>query len=343
MPVSSTDATGGDVGQAEIVDVNTASSSEADANTGVGSYEEAVEAALKAPEATPASEQGSKEPVSKDPTGAPPQADAEIPEDELEKYSKGAQRRIRELVEAKNTARTEVESFQKEIGDLKPKAEQLDQITGFMREHDITPEHLNNTLGITAMINRGEYDKVVPVLESLLDQVRKASGDVLPPDLQQQVDLGYITEAHAKELNKAKIANKRSEATAQQERARGETERQQREVNTLVTTVATAADAWNAEQVASDPDWNQKRDLVTEKAELELRRLGPQGYPRTDKDARALLDKVKKSVEAEIGRFRPAPKAIDNVTGRPVSPRSAAQPASYLDAVDAGLANARNG
>lgn len=345
MTDSSTEAAGVPADGGVPQDVKPAESSAADATTGVDSYRAAVDAALGESEAPPASEPDPlKGPDSKDPTGAPPQPNpGEIPEEELQKYSKGAQRRIRELVETTKSVKGEFEQVQRDLTELKPKAERMDELSGFMREHAIQPEHLNNALGLTAMINKGDYQSALPVLEALLNQVRSAAGEVLPPDLKSQVDLGYITEKHAKELHKAKLAEKRATDAVQKTQERETTERAQRELNVLVGTVTKAADAWSQEQATSDPDWNQKRDLVTDAMELELRKLGPEGYPRTEKAVRDLLVKVKQAVDGRTARFRPTPKAIDNVTGRSPSPRSSAAPASYLDAVNVGLAASRSG
>lgn len=342
MPDSSTE-TAVEQTETTTTDVNAAASSEAGKEQGVGSYLDAVDAALKDPEATPASdEQGSKEPATLTPEAAAP-TDAEISEEELEKYSKGAQRRIRELVEVKKAAEAQVEPLRQEIETIKPKAQRLDELTGYMREHEITPDHLNNALGLTAMINRGNYREALPVLENLLNQVRSAAGEVLPDDLQQRVNLGYITEADAKELNRAKAAEKQTAAQVQKDREKAATERAQREVKQTVDLAVNSAEAWHKEQVTSDPDWNLKRDLVTQRMELELHRLGPQGYPRTEKAVRDLLDQVKKDVETGIKNFRPAPKAITPITGNGASPRSTAKPTNMLDAIEQGLANAHGG
>lgn len=346
MTVSSTESVGAEAStDVNTQDVNAVDSSATETNQGVGSMLDAVKAAIADPEATPASEQGSKEPASPtSPEDAKKPDEAELSDEELQKYSKGAQHRIRELNEKSKAARAEVEQFRTELDTVKPKAERLDQLTGYMQEHRITPDHLNNALGITAMINRGEYDKALPVLENLLQQVKGAMGEVLPAELKQRVDLGYMTEADAKRLHKAELARHRTEQQAQTEREQREAQQAQRDLDSLVTKVATAADAWNAEQATSDPDWNLKSALVAERMETELYRRGPQGYPRTEKDVRALLTDAKKHVEAQVGRFRPAPKPIDTqINGRSPSPRSAAAPTSMLDAVKAGLANANGG
>lgn len=342
MPDSSTE-TAVEQTDTTTTDVNAAESSEAGKVQGVGSYEDAVNAALgEGPEATPVSdEQGSKEPAPVLPEAKP--ADTEVSEEELAKYSKNVQDRIRRLVEVRKAAEAEVEPLRQEIETMKPKAERLDELTGYMRQHEITPDHLNNALGLTAMINRGNYREALPVLERLINDVRMRAGEVLPDDLQQRVNLGYITEADAKALHQAKTAEKQTADQAKKEREKVETERAQREVNAVVDTAVTTADTWHQEQATTDPDWNLKRDLVTQRMELELLRVGPKGYPRTKQAVRDLLDRVKKDVEAGIKNFQPTPKAITPIHGNGASPRSAAKPSSMFDAVEQGLAKAHGG
>lgn len=315
-------------------DVTSESSAETQ-DQGVGSLIDAVNTALgeAKPEATPAS----TEPDSKEPVPKPEEGD-ELSDEEKRQLSVSAQRRFRELVDARRTVEAERDTIRQEVDTLKPKAERMDHLLGYMRTNNVAPEHLDNALGLTALINKGDYDKALPILENLISQVRSAAGEVLPEDLQQRVRLGYITEADAKELHKARSTAKRTTERAEQDRQRAEQERAQAELSTMVNTAASAADDWHREQVASDPDWNLKRDLVTQRMELELHRLGREGYPRNRESVRKLLDTVKAEVEQGLKRFRPAPKPIaPPPTGGSASPRSAAMPKSALEAVNIAL------
>ena len=319
------------------LDANPASSTGAE-NQGVGSALDAVNAALgETTDATPAAdEQDSKEPDPKLDGQQKTEAE-EISEEELEQFTKSQQHRIRELAAKTKEARGEVETVRQELETIKPRAEQMDQLVGYMRQHEILPDHLNNALSLTAMINKGDYRQALPILEGLIGQVRNAAGEVLPDDLKTQVNLGYITEAHAKELHRARTSERNTVARVQKEREQEHGERVKREQATTVTRAVNAAETWHQEQVTSDPDWNLKRDRVTRDMELELRRLGPDGYPRTESDVRKLLDKVKADVEKEANAFRPTPKAITPAIGGSVSPRSTAKPQSAMDAVNMAL------
>lgn len=333
MTVSSTESVdpGTDI---QEPDVTTADSS--NANEGATSIYDAVNAALKGKEESPASE----EPDPNDPDSqAPTDDDDELSEEEQQRLSERSQRRFRDLVERRKAAESQVAEIQQELEAIRPKAERMDELLGYMQANNIPPDHLNNALSITAMINKGNYASAIPVLESLLSQVKAAAGEVLPPDLQREVELGYITENRAKELHKSRLAGERAQQSAEEQRRQFEAERQRAEVSTLVETVTRAGDAWSAEKAKSDPDWNLKRDRVQEKVELELRRLGPEGYPRSAEAVRQVLEQALEKVEAEIRRYRPAPKQIDSSpTGGSASPRSAAQPKSLMEAVDMAIA-----
>lgn len=336
MTVSSTE--GAESAEVPTQDATPAESSAADPSEGVVSLSERIESALNPEqEASPAPQ----EPGSKEPDSASTEDDTSFSEEELKHLSEKTQHRFRKLVELQKTAEGRATEIQQELEAVKPKVEQMDKLSGYMREHGIQEQHLDNALGLTAMINRGD-PAAIPVLENLLGHLRQVTGDVLPPELQKRVDLGYLTEDDAKNLHKANLRANRVEEQSKQERERGEADRRHKDAETVTRTAAETADTWNAEQVKSDPEWNLKRDRVTEKMELEvhrrLRDQGPEGFPRTPQAVRELLDKAKADVEKELKLFRPAPKAINpSPTGGSASPRSVAKPASVMDAVNMAL------
>lgn len=319
-------------------DVNSAESSTTE-NEGAASLSDVISTALKDSdeEAAPASEeQGSEEPDS-----TSTEDDDELSDEEKRHLSERTQNRFRDLVDKRKAAEVQADEFRKELDTLKPKAEHMDRLTGYMQQHAISPDHLDNALGLTAMINGGDYERALPILESLLSQVKSAAGDVLPADLQKRVDLGYITEADAKALHKAQLRNQRSEQKTEQDRQRQETERQQNETRAVVDQAVRTADAWTQEQANSDPDWNLKNDRVSEKLELEINRRvrqnGIEGWPKTEKEVRDILQKCKSDVEAELRKFRAPLKAINTPSGGSPSPRSQAKPESVMDAVNQAL------
>lgn len=311
-------------------------------DNGVTSYLGAIDQALgeKTEESPASKEADSKESVSE---VEKPKDPFEMSEAEKRQLTASQQHRIRELAEVTRNAKAEVETVRQEVESLKPKAERMDELSNYMQQHDISTEHLNNALGLTAMINAGKLDQAIPVLKALLQECELRAGDVLPEELRTRVQYGYISEQDAKRMHKAETARAAEFARMQQTEQRRQQQEQSNAVQQLVNSVARTADAWTSEQQTSDPDWNLKRDIINEQVELILRRNGPDGYPRTEKATRELLNKVKQDVEQRIGKFRPAVKAINPpVTGSAASHRSAAKPGSYLDAIEIGLSMPRN-
>jgi len=338
MPVSSTEPA--ENISTESLDVHAESSPAPD---GVTNLMDVVNTTLGGgqEEAPTSMEHGSEEPDPNTPDDDQEQQSDELSEEELARLSERTQKRFRELVEQRRSAESKVQQFQMELDALKPKAQRMDELLGYMQTNGIAPEHLNNALGIVSMINRGDYQSALPVLENLVQQIRHAAGEILPPDLQREVQLGYITEARAKELHKARLSEHRAREMAQMQAQQTAAERHQQQLQTLVNSAASAADEWSREQAKSDPDWNLKQDRITEKVELELHRrlqMGPENYPRTREEVRALLDQCRKQVEDEIRRYRPAPRPSKPFpTGGNASPHSAAKPKSLMDAVNMAL------
>jgi len=341
MTVSSTDAAENISTDLENHDVPAESSPAPD---GVKGIMDVVNTTLgEAPEEAPTSmEQGSEEPAPENPADdQQPAEENELSEEELAKLSERTQKRFRELVELRRAAEGKVQEVQMELEALRPKAQRMDELLGYMHTNGIEPEHLNNALGIVSMINKGDYQSALPVLENLVQQIRHAAGEILPPDLQREVQLGYITEARAKELHKARLSEHRAREMAQMQAQQVAEERHRQQMQALVNSAASAADEWSREQAKSDPDWNLKQDRITEKVELELHRrlqMGPENYPRTREEVRALLDQCRKQVEDEIRRYAPAPRPSKPFpTGGSASPHSAAKPKSLMDAVNMAL------
>lgn len=338
MPDSSSAA---EISEVTVSDAPIAESSTA-GTTGVNSYEAAFDAALAGTEASPAAkEPGSKEPDPVPNPDAPPAPSPdELTDEEKKGLSERAQQRFRDLANSKKESVAEVNTLKERMAELEPKVQQYEQLQGYMQTNAISEAHLNNALTLTAMLNGGRFADALPILEGLVQQTRQLVGDILPPELQTQVDLGYITEAHAKELNKARKGQENLQSRVEKDQQRQAADRAQRESEAIVATSVKAADAWHAEQVLRDPDWNQKSSLVSQQMELALLKGGPDKFPKSEKEVRDLLDGILKTVDAQVGKFRPAPKPITpDATGGSSSARSAPKPASYEEALEAALRN----
>lgn len=296
-------------------------------------YLEAVNKVLgEGAEESPASEKGEGKP-SPEPKKDVKAEDADPSEDELKRYPPNSQKRIRQLLDQRNEIRTRYEA---EVSALKPKAEHLDRITGYLQEHGIDPQEFDNTLEITRMIKTGDYDNALQVITPIYLELAKRAGKILPSDLQEEVRLGHITEQRARELHESRTRSENLTERQKQDQARREEREAEERSRRVVTTAAGAADEWAKAKAASDPDWSLKQDDVAAEVERMILK-DPQRYPKSKEEAVALAEEALKVVEARIKRFAPRPSERRVPVHQPASPRSAAKPKTYMEAVDLAL------
>jgi hypothetical protein len=284
-------------------------------------------------EESPASESGEGKPSPK-PDKVVEAEQADPTEDELKRYPPNSQKRIRQLLSQRDEIRGQLEA---ETSALKPKAEHLDRITGYMQAHDIAPEEFDNTLEITRMFKAGQFEELLPILTPIYLEVAKRAGKVLPEDLRQEVRLGHMPEARARELHEARTRSGNLTERQEQERARNEEREQEAQRSRIVHSAATAADDWARQKGTSDPDWSLKQDDVAEEVERIILK-DPGRYPQTREEVVAISEEALKKVEARMKRFAPPPTERRVPRSQPPSPRSKAQPKTYEEAVELALA-----
>lgn len=285
-----------------------------------------------APTAEPRSPQGEVDP------NKPPAPDpSELSDEEKRTFSEKAQQRIRELAAQKNEARTALENFTKspEQIELKDKAERHDQLSGFLTRNGITSQEANNSLELTRLIKAGDFRTAYDLMKPIYSELEKRAGEVLDPDLHNDVRLGHVPVERAQELQRLR-ASASIQETRQQVAENRQSEQQQSEASKqFVATIAKGADDWAKTKALSDPDWDKKQDQIAEIVELDLRR---NGFPKTVAETIQRSEKALEEVNRRWKTLRPGPVEIrPNLgNGRP-SARSDAAPKSALEAIEQAL------
>lgn len=322
--------------------VETASTTVTPETTEPTSVLDAVEAALKndgveagSPPAANRSEEADPKP-----TGDTPAKDdsGDLSEEDKKQFSPRAQERIRDLATQKNELRGQVEQLTSQLEPLQAKASNFDTLTGYLSEHNISAKEANNALEITRLIKGGDYDTAMKIVAPIYQELAKKTGGVLDSDLREDVRLGHIPLARAQEIQRGRVVEtntrEREQVRTETEQRRDEDARKQ-QITEHVTTVAKAADDWAKGKAASDPDWNQKVDLVAAQVNVMISR---DGFPKSVAEATAINEKALAEVEKRIGAFRPAPKPINPARpqGSP-SARDLPAPKTALEALERGL------
>lgn len=270
------------------------------------------------PAASQAVEGADKSVADTDPLG-------ELTDEELKRYGPKTQKRMRQLLQERGDERKKVEA-------LEPKAKAFDQIDEFAKQNRLSHEEVGIVLELGALIRNDPskaFERLTPIYRKLAETV----GAVLPDDLQEQVNLGYITKEAASELAKLRGTSHLNETRLKEQTERTEQERQQQQTQAHVNECRKTANAWEAARKGTDPDWNLKQEEIGRRLRLSVYE---NGYPDSQDKVVKLLDGILKEVNDSLGRFRPKPAEKRPVIGT-ASSRSNAEPKSALEAAELAL------
>lgn len=318
----------------QISDVSATVDSSNTETQGDKSLLESVQAALKegATEASPGSgpepeASGSPKAAVADPVTDEPLGD--LTPEELSKYAPKTQRRMQHLLQQRH-------EFESRATAAEEKATRFDQIVGYTEANRLSNDDVAAIFEIGALVKNDPekaYDKLLPVFL----HVSKLTGRVLPPDVEERVNLGYLPKQDAQELvrlqtrtalNEQRLADQAKQSQEAQERNLAET--RDREIQSTAV-------AWEEQRTKTDPDWSSKKDLVLSVMQADA---AQKGYPSNKAETIALLNGALEKVDAQLARFRPQPKAITPVLGTS-SASATAEPKSALEAARMAVGGAR--
>jgi hypothetical protein len=249
----------------------------------------------------------------------PPTGDPD--EEELKHYHSKTRKRITQLV-------TRAKEAEGKLAEFEPDATAFRRIQSFVSDAGINAEEFNLLLQVGKNLKNNPAEalkQITPYVNELL----LLTGEVLPDDLKIQVEQGYLTEGHARELARARAGQGLSQAQLAQREQRDAQQREQPQRTAHVTAVQTTISNWEAKESANDPDWNLKQDRIKDLIELAVRR---DGFPKTTQAAVDLAKKAHETATNEIRRFAPARKAVTPLPNA-ASTQAKAKPASLLEAM----------
>jgi hypothetical protein len=203
----------------------------------------------------------------------------------------------------------------------------------FLDDNGVEAQEAVNALEVAALAksNPAEaWKRLKPWLQDLL----VAAGEVLPQDLQQRVQAGELSQEAAYEVSRSRatVTSVEKQRSFEQQQA---DRRREMEAGAAVTG---AAEAWEADRRAKDPNFDAKLNpLVREVAFLQA----TEGKPATAEGVRDQLQRAYKAVNAGfvppvVATPRPQVRpAIRPVTGGQVAGQAKPEPNSVLDIVRA--------
>jgi hypothetical protein len=242
-------------------------------------------------------------------------------DEELSRYHSKTRKRITQLV-------TRAKEAEGKLTELTPDAEAFSRIKSFVSDAGINAEEFNLLLQVGKNLKNNPAEalkQITPYVNELL----RLTGEVLPEDLKTQVEQGYLTEDHARELARARSTAGLSQAQLAQRDQRDAQQREQSQRAEHVTAVQTTISSWEAKESANDPDWNLKQDRIKDLIELAVRR---DGFPKTTQAAIDIANKAKETATAEIRKFAPSRRAVTPLPNA-ASTQAKAKPATLIEAM----------
>ncbi len=246
--------------------------------------------------------------------------------------------RWKEMVNENKELKTRVEEYE---ATYKEPAERYERINQFLVDHDLGGDDFKNMLDIGAAM-KNDPTRALELIEPYYQGLLRANGKVLPDDVKEKLDAGYIDEDTAYAMAAERARNQNLESRLDRDRQRQEqTEEQRRHSEErsrhekLTKDMQSAVAAWE-QQWSSDPDYSKLMPFVRDRVVSMMR----QEMPDSPEKAVEIAKQAKEAVEKEMAAVMPKKEPIEPLNGgasTPTQPR--AEPKSSLDVVNNALAN----
>lgn len=194
-------------------------------------------------------------------------------------------------------------------------AERYRQVDTFIRDNGMSAQEAADLLTVGAMAKSNPakaWELARPWVENLL----KAAGEVLSPELQQAVRDGQMTQEAAYEVSRSRA----SVASMEASRTFEEQRREQQTRDEHSRSITTAAEDWETDRRAKDPNYDTKLEQIHR--EIAWRHHNGD-VPKTPAEVKAQLDDAYKAVNAALTPAATPPAAAP---GRQAPPRTAKTP-----------------
>lgn len=205
------------------------------------------------------------------------------------------------------------------------------QYDNFCRTNGISEDEANTLFDIGALMKNNPI-KALEKLTPYYNQLLQVTGNVLPPDLAQQVKDGYINEPHAYEISRQRAMIHHNNVMAETRTVQQQQATQQ-DYQKLSTDIQGALANLESTWQKSDPDYKLKSSRIQDRMKLTwLDMSQKRQMPRSKEEAVQIAERVKKEVERELRQFTPK-KAVNTVNGGGGVSQMKTEPKSTLDII----------
>lgn len=182
--------------------------------------------------------------------GAKDDGDGEfrLSDEEFAKLPDGARKRIGHL-------NARAKRAERELADLQPVAQRMDELEGFVRENGIEAPHLSAAFGMMAKLAQGDFKGFLSDIQPYVDHARSNMGEIIPDDLMKMVEDGDLTEEAAKRFALERAQRSQAEARAEKSSKQLEQVNAQTASQRAVAEIASALQEHEASLSSREADW----------------------------------------------------------------------------------------
>lgn len=286
-----------------------------------------------------------------DPKASEAKGDGTDQKDQDEKLPFHNHPRWKELIAEKNDLKSQVE-------DLQVSSQFGRVIHDYMEQTGLSDDNLTELLQIGAGALT-DPQSVIPRVEKFLNDLKAATGDTLPDDLQDKVNQGYITEEDALEMSRLRASQNRFQAQQRQSQDTA-ADQERRRATDQVSRSVNAANTWAQQRQKDDAGFAARQGMVSDRATAiinalvasgQIKRLPTGEVLTTPEQAVEILQMADRDVLGQIQKLggtngaepkpeiKPSPLSTQTGTSRPnASVRKDVREAKSLaEAIDIGL------
>ena len=217
-----------------------------------------------------------------------------------------------------------------EKNEYKRGHEQYEKIQSSLREMRLSAEETAQGLSIMGLM-KSNPQAALEALQPIINNLQQVTGQIIPNDIQQKIEDGYMDEDVGKELARARADVQIQKNANQQMLNEQEQMKTQSEINNLAQSVTN----WERNVRKTDPDFDFKQDEIDDRVSALVRE---RGRPNNSDDAVALAqeayDTVNKRYRSRMGVKSP----IRSLSGGKLGGSPMPEPKSLMDAVQNALA-----
>lgn len=275
-----------------------------------------VQSAMEVEEPEEAESQSEEEVEGEDDGDAEPLAASDDVDEDVSDKSPVPYKRFQEVIAEKN--------------EFKHGADQFNKITDYLSHNNINADEASTGLQIMALM-KNDPAKALEALTPFVNTLRELTGEVLPDDIRNKVDDGFMDEDAGRELSRARAEADNQKRINDRVAAQQTNVQSQQHKDHLARTVT----AWEDNARQNDPDYDLKQDEIDDRVRV---LVSERGSPSTEEDAISMANEAYESVNQRFKARMGTKRAIRTASGGKLGGTPVAEPKSLLEAVQNAVA-----